>query len=657
MQAWGRLRRFACAPGRVDRRCPTILLISPDGGCDVKLKSQTSAAAGLAVLAVGTGIATSAVAAPPPPPSSEPTSAFERNPAPGARPAQADGIKAPPLKESEDDTPLGADLAAVILIGGDDNAATGEGFKGVDVTLVNGLPHPQRLQRALARYVGRPLSKKLISQIQADIVLWYRRAGRPFVSVTPPPQDVTDGVLRMRVIEFHMGQATVVGAKHSSADALLAGIRARPGDQIDGAKLTEDLDWLNHDPFRTVTAVFSPGAKPAETIMRMEVQDSKRWAVFGGYDNTGAASSGRDRFQLGAQVGDLLLHDSLLSLQLTASRDYFSGSHNQYADAGKPKYLTYSAIWAMPVGQRQDLTLSADYIQSTNLVGGGLFNVVSRTEEASLTYRTAVSNVLPVVAGDFSLGVEALGQQRGTFFGGVGVAYLRIDVGKVFAGWSNTWSGVNYRHTFSTTVHVSPGNLGDHNRNIDYAIFTQTSIFAAPRILNAQYVYGTADYTGEFNLPHRWRYVTNAHLQLTDSPLLDTEQMPVGGPSGVRAYTLDAGAFDEGLIWRNELRARSHSLFGDFNKHLPNAVTPYAFLDLGHFADDRQRFRQTIGAAGLGADFGAGHWSGGLTAGWTLHRAELPGSPGLPPFIPATPPPITTAAGHFRFFAHTMLRF
>jgi hemolysin activation/secretion protein len=616
------------------------------GGRDVKLSRRTSAAVGMAALAAGMGAAAVAEAAPIPP--TAPTSAFERNPAPGERPAQGQSVAPAPPKESDDATPLGADLSGLILIGAKDSPATGSSFKGVDVTLVDGLPHPERLQLRLKRFVGRPLSKKLISEVQADIVRHYRRAGRPFVSVTPPPQDVTDGVLRMRVVEFHLGKASVEGAKPGSTDYVLSQVRATPGERIDAAKLSEDLDWLNHDPFRNVTAVFSPGQELGATDMRVEVQDSKRWTVFAGYDNSGAPSGGVDRFMVGAQVGDLLVRDSLLSVQITTSSDYWTGHSDKYADAAHPKYLTDSVVWAMPIAPRQDFTLSADYVESNNPIAYGLFNVISRTEEASATYRTAVSNFLPVVAGDFSLGVETLGQQRATYltpsWGGGLQAYLTIDVAKVFVGWSQTWTGLYGRQSLSITGHVSPGSLFDRNRDSDYAYFTQ-SLFGPPRMPHADYAYATLDYTGEFRLPRDWRYVSQVHAQITDSPLLDVEQMPVGGPTGARGYSLDDGSFDQGIIWRNELRTRTRSLFGTFSKKLPDVVSPYAFVDLGHLADDRAGFHQAANDAGVGADYALGHFNGGVSAAWAFDN--LHAQPGL----------LSTPEGHFRLFARAQVKF
>jgi hemolysin activation/secretion protein len=381
--------------------------------------------------------------------------------------------------------------------------------------------------------------------------------------------------------------------------------------------------------------------------MRVEVQDSKRWTAYAGYDNTGVSSGGLDRFTLGGQVGDLLVRDSLLAVQLTTSTDYWTGHARRYADAAHPAYLSDSLTWAMPIAPRQDLTLSADYVQSNSSIAQGLFNVISKTEEASLTYRTAVSNFLPVVAGDLSLGVETLGQQRATYLtpllGGGQWGYLAIDVGKVFVGWSETWTGFYGRQSLSVTAHISPGNLVDRNRDNDFLNFT------LGRVPRANYAYATLDYSGEFRLPRNWRYITQVHAQVTDSALLDVEQMGVGGPGGARAYAMDDGAFDEGVIWRNELRSRARSLFGTFSKRLPDVVSPYAFVDIGYMDSRSGPYfpgsHQWANDAGLGLDYALGHFNGGITGAWAFNNVQ------------AQPGVVSTPEGHFRLFARAQLRF
>jgi hemolysin activation/secretion protein len=112
----------------------------------------------------------------------------ERN-LPPEPPRRAPAIKigTDDLLKSDDATPLGVNVQAIVLIGANAGAKQLGGVKGVDVSQVNGLD-AAALREQLTPFVDRPLSRKLIAEVQAAVAAAYRQAGRPFVSVTLPPQ-------------------------------------------------------------------------------------------------------------------------------------------------------------------------------------------------------------------------------------------------------------------------------------------------------------------------------------------------------------------------------------------------------------------------------------------------------------------------------------
>ena len=78
----------------------------------------------------------------------------------------------------------------------------------------------------LRPYLGQPLSRKLIAEIEAAIARQYRDLDYPFVSLSTPEQEITGGVLQIRVVEFRTGKVAVKGAK---SDAEAARLRSRRG--------------------------------------------------------------------------------------------------------------------------------------------------------------------------------------------------------------------------------------------------------------------------------------------------------------------------------------------------------------------------------------------------------------------------------------------
>ncbi|OYW30838.1 MAG: hypothetical protein B7Z45_11040, partial [Azorhizobium sp. 12-66-6] len=165
------------------------------------------------------------------------------------------------------------------------------GGRGIRIGAIGDISRPA-LEQALSPFIGRPLSRKLISDIQAAIAKVYREAGYPFVSVTLPPQEVTSGVLTLRVVEFRTGAVKVSGAE-AGTDADLAGrVRAAPGQRISADALDEDLAWLNRYPYRSVNGVFAPGDDLGLSTLTLEVTPQKPWQAFAGWSNTGTHSTG-----------------------------------------------------------------------------------------------------------------------------------------------------------------------------------------------------------------------------------------------------------------------------------------------------------------------------------------------------------------------------
>lgn len=283
----------------------------------------------------------------------------ERN-LPPEPPRRASAIKigADDLLKSDDATPLGVNVQAIVLIGANAGAKPASGVKGVDVSEVSGLD-AAALREQLTPFVDRPLSRKLIAEVQAAIAAAYREAGRPFVSVTLPPQEVSSGVLQLRVIVFKVAGIKVTGAAPESYPP--SRIRLVPGQEIDARKLETDLDWANRNPFRQVEAVFGPGKDLGMTDVNIQVTDRKPWQVYAGYANSGTLLTDRNRYYVGASGAPSA--DVFASYQLTGSGNFWAddGLFSRPADA---KYVSQAGRVLTPLGLRTSLEVVGDHVQT-----------------------------------------------------------------------------------------------------------------------------------------------------------------------------------------------------------------------------------------------------------------------------------------------------
>lgn len=479
------------------------------------------------------------------------------------------------LAGSSDDSPLGILLAGLTLIGPTESLPLrpAAGIRVGNIGAIERLP----LEKALAPFLGQSLSLKRISEIQAAIAKAYRAAGYPFVSVVVPPQEVTGGVLVLRVVEFRTGAVRVIGATPGTEADLAARLRAAPGQRIWAPALDEDLTWLNRHPYRTVNVVFAPGDDLGLSTLTLEVTPQKPWQVFAGASNTGTHSTGFDRYYAG--FGAMLpgLPESFVSYQVTGSGDFWADPGSVGAGATQPNYYSQSARLVIGTGARQSVEIAPNYVASRQNEVGTVFAFDSMTFELPILYRTAVSNLLPgVFAGDLILGASGKTVSRGSYFDGADIGGASADLFQLILGWAVTRTDAWGLTSLDARLVANPGGvLGGNNA-------AAWEAYSAGRVTDVTYVYGAADITRVTRLPEGLSWVSQFSGVAAGQPLPSTEQLSLGGLYATRGYTLDDATVDTGLVWRNELRAPAFPLLSKLGVgNVTDEVSPYAFLDVG----------------------------------------------------------------------------
>ncbi len=468
----------------------------------------------------------------------------------------------------------------------------------------------------LTPFIGQPLSRKLIAEVEAAIARYYRQQGYPFVSISTPPQPISGGVLQVRVIEFHAGDVKVTGVDPDTAQTVRGGVRLQTGQPIDAVQLEQDLDWLNRYPYRHTEAVFAPGDDLGASNLALQTTLSKPWQVYAGYANSGSPSTGWDRYFMGVQAGGLLVPGTVFSYQFTASPDFFDDHGDAFGELEHPEYASHGARASIPIGDRQELEFTFDHVETNvaDTVFGVQFAVRQETGEFSFGYRGSVSNFVRF-PGDIFAGVEIKSERRISYFSGLEAVNNSIDVYQGYLGWENAWSDLTGRNDLTLTVHASPGGVDGHNSLAALALFSNY------RIVAADYAYDDLQFSRTTRLPANWSLVNSLIGQYAGTALPDTEQMGVGGSDLVRGYTLDDGAYDSAIVSRNELRAPSLALLGRAGP-VPDQLAPFAFFDAGYGTSHNVAVKADLASVGVGADYYLG---GRLSATATVGRALTDG--------------------------------
>ncbi|WP_413205495.1 ShlB/FhaC/HecB family hemolysin secretion/activation protein [Rhodospirillum sp. A1_3_36] len=522
--------------------------------------------------------------------------ALERSPPPAAQDTGG-GLHLGEMPDitGEDATPLGVTLSGVRFLIGLDVPIGDSPPMGVTLS---GEPHVAvaELTEAVSPFLGGPLSRQVLSEIEAAVSKVYRRAGRPFLSVTTPPQDITSGVVRLRLVHFRTGEVRVEGngkSPMSASDASLTGrVRVPAGAPIDANQIAEDLEWLNRFPFRRVDGVFEPGSQPGLSDLTLDVSREMPVSAFAGWSNTGTKTTDQNRYFLGALVGVEALNDLTLSYQMTASGDVFIDPASiTLPDDDRPSYLSHAGRITLPTFDRQAIEISPSFVATSQDAFDGLFTFKNTAFELPVAYRSALSNIFPDRAGwgDVRIGVAPKWLQRETDYLGTTVAKGSAQVFDLSLGWSGRWTdGTGGSTEIDLRVVGNPGGLLKDNTDAAW------STYSNGRVTSAQYAYGfgavkRSTPLDRFGGPSGFTLKTDGQAQIAGQALPDTEQMSLGGYYATRGFSLDDGSFDTGFVLRDELRAPTFSplaLAGVTD--LPgvgairDVLSPYAFLDLSY---------------------------------------------------------------------------
>jgi hemolysin activation/secretion protein len=506
------------------------------------------------------------------------------------------------LLKSDDATPFGVNVRAIVLIGAAVPAKRRIKATGIAADHVDGADDPAIRER-LTPFLGRPLSRKLIAEVQATMAAVYRDAGRPFVSVTLPPQEVSTGVLQIRVIAFKVGSIKVTGAAAEKYQG--DRIRIVPGAEVDTRRLETDLDWANRNPFRQVEAVFGPGRDLATTDVIIQVTDRRWWQVFAGYTNSGTLLTDRNRYFVGATA--VPIGDAVASYQLTGSGKFWT-NNGLLNDIGEAKYLSHAGRLLVPLGPRTSLEVVGDSI-STNERPTEPFRIRTETSQVSAIVRTALSDLLRPAFGDLIAGVELKHQQRVTFFDGLAVAEGRADVAQWAIGWNGRWPDPLGSNNLDVRLKSNPGGVLPGNNRQDWTLFTNG------RVDSVHTTFATVEFGRVTPLPTGWSLKSDISALASSQPLPDTERIGLGGIQGVRGYVTEDGVVDRAMIMRNSLYMPSFAMAAQ----VPGRVTPFVLADVGWGRDIFLQRDDTLASAGGGIGYQAApNFNSNLTAAMAL---------------------------------------
>ncbi len=399
-------------------------------------------------------------------------------------------------------------------------------------------------------FIGKPLTFGGLDKITHAVVAYYNSHNRPLVNAVVPEQDVQNGVIEIVVTEFRVGSVRSKGNRWFSNSVIAAPVSLHHGDTVNSTRILFDLDAANANPFRHVNLVYEPAAQPGYTDLVLQTEDRFPLRVFSGFDNSGTAATGHDRWNAGVTWGNAFGLDQQITYQFSSSSDLYLGSSRAPGSPAGPVFASHSLSWSMPLPFGDSISVFGDYERALPNVGPDL-SLLGLSGQASIRYTHALPRTVNFVQ-SLQAGYDFKTTNNDLAFGGVSVfgSALEIDQFPVSysANLTDRW-GVD---SSSAMLVYSPGGLTPNNTG---AAFQSGGFSAGVGLPANRYVYFREDFTRLTRLPYGASWSTRVVAQASNRNLLYTEQLVAGGPDLLRGYPTNSILGDQGVIVSNELRA------------------------------------------------------------------------------------------------------
>lgn len=422
----------------------------------------------------------------------------------------------------------------------------------------------------------------------------YRASGYPFARAYIPPQSMTDGKLRIEVIEGRYGKVQAQGDEESfvaGASGFLSPLK--PGEIIDSARLERATLILDDLPGIKIAPIIRPGQEVGTGDLDVRVARTPGFSGEVGVDNHGNRYTGEHRLRANVQWDSpFAFGDQLTARVLYSDEDMWLGNlgyslplgtsglrgnvgyaHTYYElgkdfaslkASGTAKVTTLGVGYPIIRSQRGNLTLAASYQHKR----------LNDKQRLAATDDSKSSHSLPVALN--------FDRRDGIWGGGITYGSLSYTSGRLRLG--------NALEAADRTS--GQGTRGSFDKwNLDIARVQATPI--ANLILFGR-------------LSSQW----------AGKNLDSSEGFGLGGANGVRAYPSSEGYGDGG--WLVQIEAR----------YTMGSFSPYLFHDAGRvklnanpgsLSVPPNPNHRSLGGGGFGLRYNDGPWSADAALAWRSH--------------------------------------
>lgn len=184
----------------------------------------------------------------------------------------------------------------------------------------------EELESVAAEFRGRELTLADLQKMAARVNEIYRRKGVVTAQAVVPPQDVTGGVVLIRLVEGRLGKVRIEGNDSTNEGYVADRLGLKPEDLMDLATLEAALVRFNRTNDAQLRAELKAGERFATTDLRLAMTEPQRHDLRITLDSLGAATTGKERTGISYLNRSVLGFRDDLGLSVTSATGQYSQS-------------------------------------------------------------------------------------------------------------------------------------------------------------------------------------------------------------------------------------------------------------------------------------------------------------------------------------------
>lgn len=392
------------------------------------------------------------------------------------------------------------------------------------------------VEAAVYPYMGPDKSADDVEAARAALEKAYADRGYQTVAVSIPPQQVRDGVVTLQVTEGKVGRLRVRGSRYFDLDEIKdAAPSLAEGTVPDFNAVSADIVALNQIPDRRVTPTLKAGTTPGTVDVDLNVEDT--FPLHGSLELNNRYSKDTSKLRLNGSIR----YDNLWQLGHSLSLGYqVAPQESKDSKVYSGSYLARlpRAPWLslLGYGVKQDSDVST--LGSMNVAGKG--NIIGGRAIFTLPGDAEFFQTV-------SLGMDRKHFQERVTLAGEDAYATPITYYPLSTSYSGTWMGEGRMTQLNAGVTMNFRAAGSDWQEFDNKRYKATGSF----------IYFRGDLAHTEDLPFGAQAWVKVQGQLSNDPLISSEQMSAGGLDTVRGYLESEVLGDNATLGSAELRSPS----------------------------------------------------------------------------------------------------